>query len=89
MASRQEETVAGDVHLHLMLVGSQRYRQFVEIREFLCHNSDWCQRYNQVKAQLARELRVDRATYKQLKSQFIEQILAEIAQNQQKSSKNS
>lgn len=89
LASRQEETVAGDVHLHLVLVGSQRYRQFVEIREFLCHNSDWCQRYKQVKCQLARELRADRATYKQLKSQFVEQMLAEITHNQQKSSKNS
>jgi len=82
MASRQEETVAGDVHLHLVLVGSQRYRQFVEIRDFLRHNPDWCRRYNQVKCQLVRELRVDRATYKQLKSQFVEQILAEIAKNQ-------
>lgn len=87
LASRQEETIAGDVHLHLALVGSQRYRQFVEIRNFLRHNPDWRQRYNQVKAQLVRELRVDRATYKQLKSQFVEQMLAEITQNQQKSTK--
>lgn len=89
LASRQEETVAGDMHLHLVLVGSQRYRQFVEIRDFLRHNPDWCQRYNQVKTQLVRELRADRATYKQLKSQFVEQILAEITHNQQKSFKNS
>lgn len=89
LASRQEETVAGDVHLHLVLVGGQRYRQFVEIRDFLRHNPDWCRRYNQVKCQLVRELRADRATYKQLKSQFVEQILAEITHNQQKSSKNS
>ena len=89
LASRQEETVAGDVHLHLVLVGGQRYRQFVEIRDVLRHNPDWCRRYNQVKCQLVRELRADRATYKQLKSQFVEQILAEITHNQQKSSKNS
>lgn len=89
LASRQEETVAGDVHLHLVLVGSQRYRQFVEIRDFLRHNPDWRRRYKQVKAQLVRELRADRATYKQLKSQFVEQMLAEITQNQQKSAKNS
>lgn len=89
LASRQEETVAGDVHLHLALVGGQRYRQFVEIRDFLRHNPDWRRRYNQVKCQLVRELRADRATYKQLKSQFVEQILAEITHNQQKSSKNS
>lgn len=87
LASRQEETVAGDVHLHLVLVGSQRYRQFVEIRDFLRHNPDWRRRYKQVKCQLARELRADRATYKQLKSQFVEQMLAEITQNQQKSTK--
>ena len=89
LASRQEETVAGDVHLHLALVGSQRYRQFVEIRDFLRHNPDWRRRYKQVKCQLARELRADRVTYKQLKSQFVEQMLAEITHNQQKSSKNS
>ena len=89
LASRQEETVAGDVHLHLVLVGSQRYRQFVEIRDFLRHNPDWRRRYKQVKCQLVRELRADRATYKQLKSQFVEQILTEITHNQQKSSKNS
>lgn len=87
LASRQEETVAGDVHLHLALVGGQRYRQFVEIRDFLRHNPGWRRRYNQVKCQLVRELRADRATYKQLKSQFVEQILAEIAQKQHKSAK--
>ena len=87
LASRQEETVAGDVHLHLALVGGQRYRQFVEIRNFLRHNPDWRRRYKQVKCQLVRELRADRATYKRLKSQFVEQMLAEITQNQQKSTK--
>lgn len=89
MASRQTETIAGDAHLHLVPRNSQRYQQFLDIRDFLRQNPDWRRRYNQTKQQLVRELRADRATYKRLKSQFVEQILTQIAQKPPKiTSKN-
>lgn len=79
LASRAEETGAGDIHLHIAPSDSLRHRQFLQLRDFLCQRPDWRQRYNDFKQQIVSEISGDRQAYKQRKSQFVTEMLQEIA----------
>lgn len=79
LASRAEETGAGDIHLHIAPSDSLRYRQFLQLRDFLCQCPDWRQRYNDFKQQIVSEVGGDRQAYKQRKSQFVTEMLKEIS----------
>ena len=79
MASRLEDTVEGDIHLHIVRAGSLAAKQFIAVREyFLSHPAD-AREYSETKHAIAAASHYEREEYKKRKSEFMKKILEKIA----------
>ncbi len=79
MASRLEDTVKDDVHLHIVQVDSIAARQFVAVREYFLSHPLVAKEYSATKHAIAAASRYDREEYKKRKSDFMKKILEKIA----------
>lgn len=77
LASRQEETSQGDFHIHICPVGSESFRDFISLRDFLRKNPRKAQAYLKKKQQFAAEANFERRRYKALKSTYLSKLIAE------------
>lgn len=72
LASRQEETGAGDIHIHIAILGTELHDDFLILRDFLKANKDEATRYSQVKYRLVQKARHDRSLYKKYKAEYVD-----------------
>lgn len=70
-ASREEETKEGDVHIHLVIEDTKRYRDFIVLRDYLLANSGEAQEYAKCKLNILRCVTSDRKTYRNTKSEYV------------------
>ena len=83
LASRQEETQAGDTHIHVCDIDSQAFRDFLTLRDYLRAHPDEAKAYEQMKHIFSEQAQHDRKTYKRLKAAYVSELLerAKKAQN--------
>lgn len=74
-ASRQEETGDGDVHIHLIVVGTERHDEFLILRDFLLANENEAKQYSQHKDEILALGQIDRKTYREIKSKYVSALI--------------
>ena len=77
MASSKNETGEGDFHIHICLVDSDTYNDFIRLRNYLRANPKKAQEYLSIKHKIANEVGFDRKKYKALKSEYVSRLLKE------------
>lgn len=75
MASRKEETGEGDCHIHICLIGSEVYSDFLRLRDYLRANPEIAKEYLEMKQLFAERAGFDRKKYKALKSEYVAGLL--------------
>lgn len=75
MASRKEETGEGDCHIHICLIGSEVYSDFLRLRDYLRANPEIAKEYLEMKQLFAERAGFDRKKYKALKSKYVAGLL--------------
>lgn len=74
-ASTEEETGSGDVHIHLVIKDTERYSEFIILKQYLLNNPDEAQKYSDFKKEIIKTGVIDRKEYKRIKSEYVTQLL--------------
>lgn len=74
-ASTKEETKSGDIHIHLVIVDSQRYRDFLILKKYLLKNKEERKKYSDLKKKLIKDGYSVREDYKYIKSEYVNALL--------------
>lgn len=64
-----------NVHLHVVRVGSEHWKAWIRLRDFLRASPTWLERYQEEKLRLASTYRQNRAAYTLAKGEIVRQIL--------------
>ena len=74
-ASRQGETGEGDVHIHLVVKGTDRYEDFLKLRDFLLACPKEAEAYSNHKKELIGLGVTDRKEYRRIKSEYVSAMI--------------
>ena len=75
LASRTEETGSGDIHIHLTVIGSERYNDFIYLRDYLLGNPIEATKYQDAKYQIVKKTNGNRSDYKREKAKYVANLL--------------
>ena len=75
MASRREETSAGDIHIHIAAIGTARHGDFLLLRDYLRAHPEEAKAYAAAKSVIVRDTNGDRSQYKLRKSKYVAELL--------------
>ena len=75
LASRQEETQAGDTHIHVCIKDSPVYCDFLTLRDYLRAYPEEAKAYEEHKHEFSEQAKHDRKQYKKLKSAYVSALL--------------
>ena len=78
--STKEETKSGDIHIHLTLKETNRYKEFILLKEYFLENKKEAIAYSNFKQKLIAEKINDRKEYKRLKSEYVTKMIETIKQ---------
>jgi len=73
-ASRKEETRSGDVHIHLVMLNTDRYDDFLTIKNYLLNNKDEALAYANCKKEIVNNITVERKEYRSIKSEYVTKL---------------
>lgn len=74
-ASRQGETGEGDSHIHLVIKNTERYNDFLTLRDYLLVNKKEAEDYSNHKKKLVEMGVVDRKEYRRVKSEYVSALI--------------
>ncbi len=74
-ASTEEETKAGDIHIHLAKVDSDRYKDFLILKNYLLKNKKEKTDYSNFKKNILKTGHNVRDDYKLIKSEYVSKLL--------------
>ncbi len=74
-ASRKEETIAGDIHIHVAIRTTDRYRNFLVLKTYLLNNREETKKYCEYKKYIINNITNNRKEYKENKSQYVNELL--------------
>lgn len=74
-ANTKEETKSGDIHIHLAQVDSDRYKDFIILKNYLLKNSKEKTNYSNFKKNILRNGHNIREDYKIIKSEYVSALL--------------
>ena len=74
-ASTEEETRVGDVHIHLVYINTDRYKDFIILRDYLLINKAEKKAYSDFKKEIIKKGTVIRNDYKTVKSEYVSELL--------------
>ena len=74
-ASTKKKTKMGDVHIHLVYINSDRYRDFITLRDYLLSNKEERKAYSDLKRKLISDGTNIREDYKVTKSKYVSDLL--------------
>lgn len=77
-ASTNKETKSGDIHIHLALKDTNRYKEFILLKEYLLENEKEAIAYSNFKQKLISTQTNNRAEYKKIKSEYVTKIIEKI-----------
>ncbi|MEG0138037.1 MAG: GrpB family protein [Bacilli bacterium] len=69
------ETGSGDVHIHLVIMDTERYNEFIVLRNYLLNNQDEAINYSNFKVEILELGKTDRREYKRVKSEYVFNLL--------------
>ena len=74
-ASKKEETSSGDTHIHLAIKNTDRYNEFIWLRDYLLSNTNEAKKYSEFKRELLRKNISDRGEYREIKSKYVSDLI--------------
>lgn len=74
-ASTESETGSGDVHIHLVIIGTERYNDFIILKNYLLSNDLEVKNYSDFKQEIIEKDISDRKEYKRIKSEYVTNLL--------------
>lgn len=74
-ASTDSETGSGDVHIHLVIKDTDRFRDFIILRDYLLNNKEETRNYSNLKKKLISNGITERKEYKKQKSEYVTALL--------------
>lgn len=74
-ASREEETKSGDVHIHLANVETDRYKDFLILKNYLINNKEERENYAKIKKDIIKNGHDIRNDYRNIKSKYVTDLL--------------
>lgn len=74
-ASTEEETGDGDVHIHLVIEDTERYSEFLILKDYLLSNKKETKNYSDFKRKIIKSGITDRREYKRVKSEYVSALL--------------
>lgn len=80
-ASKVEETGDGDVHIHLCFTGTDRYDDFVALRDYLRKNPSEALSYSDFKLSLIQAGFIERKIYRAEKSTYVSDLIKRVKEN--------
>ena len=83
-ASTQKETKAGDVHIHLVHLNTDRYKDFIILRDYLLINQKEKKAYSDLKKEIIKKGTIIRNDYKNVKSEYVSKLLERAKKNMNK-----
>lgn len=79
-SSRVEETHSGDIHINLAILDTERYNDFIILRDFLMNNNLEARKYSDFKRKLISNGIIDRKEYKNVKSEYVSKLIRKAKQ---------
>lgn len=79
-ASKIEETGSGDTHIHLVVLDTDRYNEFIILRDYLLDNPDEAIAYSKHKEEILK-LGLDRKAYREVKSKYVTELINRAKKN--------
>lgn len=73
-ASTENETKSGDVHIHLVMKDTERYDEFLILKNYLLNNKQERDNYSNFKKEILAKT-TDRKEYRQIKSEYVSNLL--------------
>lgn len=86
-ASKQGETGSGDTHIHLVIMGTDRYDDFLTLRDYLLENPAEAEAYSNHKKQLVSSGVTDRKEYRRIKSEYVSALIERARKYKEEKSK--
>ena len=74
-ANTEEETKSGDIHLHLVIIDSKRYKDFLTLKNYLLSNKEERKKYSDLKKKIIKDGNSIREDYKTIKSKYVTELL--------------
>lgn len=74
-ASKETETGANDIHIHLSIIGTNRYTEFIILRDYLLKNKNEALAYSNLKKKLISKGIKDRNNYRTQKSEYVSKLI--------------
>ena len=74
-SSKIEETSSGDIHIHLVLMGTTKYNDFLILKNYLLANQNAAEAYSKFKLKLINDGIIERKDYKKIKSEYVSNLL--------------
>lgn len=83
-ASTEEETKSGDIHIHLVILDTDRYKDFITLRDYLLNNKEEVKEYSKFKKELLKKGYEDRKDYKKIKSEYVSNLIIRAKKSKEK-----
>ena len=80
-ASTEKETKSGDIHIHLVKIDSDRYKDFLILKEYLLMNKEERKAYAKLKKEILKDGYNIREDYKNIKSKYVTDLLNRAREN--------
>lgn len=77
LASRKEETISGDIHLHLVVLNTPRYNNFLLLKNYLINNPKIAKEYSDYKKILSNKDHLNRKEYRKTKSIYVSRMISD------------
>lgn len=74
-ANTKEETKSGDIHIHLAYINSDRYQDFLLLKNYLVQNIKEAKDYSDFKRNLINNGNILRVDYKNIKSKYVTDLI--------------
>lgn len=74
-ASKKEETVSGDIHIHLVIMNTDRYSDFIILKKYLLNCKEESLAYSNFKIEIVNKEVVERKEYKNIKTMYVTNLL--------------
>ena len=62
------------MHIHLSIINTNRYKEFILIKKYLLKNEDEAQKYSNFKREISKD-EIERKLYKRIKSEYVSKLL--------------
>jgi len=74
-SSTEKETASGDIHIHLVILDTERYKEFLTLKNYLLNNKSEALEYSNYKKEIIGKGITSRNEYKAIKSEYIAKLL--------------